>query len=511
MEHANPLASISRVGPDGRNLGNLPYDLLRKILSSLDPSSIRTARLVCRAFRAAFIPCITSLPFIYRRELEDAQDLLNDCHIAFTAIRNLDLCIHLPADLPALGHPLVLLTLRSLHLLLRPTISVHYKDCLHSFGLQLAEAARLTALEFDMTELKVRCDRGIGTQYLSSALASCRSLVKLTLEGLQPTLQFLRPLLAATMLRKLSLFSEFTLYRRAILEEGGSLLMGLQSLEVMPLTSEEDISKVAALTQLTRLGTDFTPVRWRPEILELSRLSAMQELGIDAPTLSTSWLRELVMPMSQLRELSLGVWDARVGSLDHLLTQLPALTKFMVQTASPVREFPPAFAPQGLAQLRELSMTLRPASLADPADVVRLATTVTALQSLEVFCDSGACYQLLMHLPPMPHLTELHVLSEQRPAPPTLCSPSGRRKSHSILPVPVGYDRAQAPHLVGSVGRGALAGRRAVHYSPLRAEGAGNQARLGSGVLAPAILRGAGLIDELAGAPADRGCGSWSS
>eukprot|EP00884_Botryococcus_braunii_P007100 jgi/Botrbrau1/16391/Bobra.0387s0001.2 len=265
---------------------------------------LMTARLGCRAFRDASVPCITALR--YRSWQAGDSNSVSDltCRLqVFTSVDSLDLDINkfpIPRFFEAPG---VLSVLRRLHL-----SSPETELCAHELGYLATTVAAATQL----TALKVRgelCEvPGFGI-LLSESLQACTALRDLRLEFCHSP-------------------------QHVDVWEGllgkSAQLSRLEALGTVILNSKANIEAVAALTKLTRLSVNVRS----PEALHLtllSSLTAVQSLHVACGTWHEcvlSVLRimnhvyKLVERMPQLRDLDLGfrvwdeIWHARLPFLE---------------------------------------------------------------------------------------------------------------------------------------------------------------------------------------------------
>jgi hypothetical protein len=157
-----------------RGIEALPQDLLVDILASLERRGLRTARLVCRAFRAASIPCVTYLKHDCDTEMDDILgDHLLHCLRVFPCVVDRVLCGTPRSVVDMLREPGVLPRLQKLSLSGQHV----WEDngAASSIGdlLPLLPAAtRLTNLEvlsFSLTSVKAAA-------HLARALAACPAL-----------------------------------------------------------------------------------------------------------------------------------------------------------------------------------------------------------------------------------------------------------------------------------------------------------------------------------------------
>eukprot|EP00884_Botryococcus_braunii_P000300 jgi/Botrbrau1/10270/Bobra.0140s0023.1 len=399
-------AALSRLS--FRDVRTLPYDVLVKILARLDPSAVKTARLVCRAFRAASLPSITYLgnnltDLDSTKQLTLAHDLR-----VFTSVTCLDLRVSLPQCTSALALPGVCSTLCRLHLV-EGKEELTPADSLAALAPLLATATRLTAFWVDSFLL----DQPTAAVPLAYALGACRAMQMLTLD-------ICRTHDADIPYAALQISSLATLHVNisdmSPLSKVSSLTR-LQSLGSLSLSCDNDVDLVVALTQLTHLTLHAAEWSFPESITRLSKLSGLQVLSLDDADvyITMAQLAAIVRPMMQLQELSCWLLDPDVAALDPLLASLTALTSLNLGDRdldfrgwpSPLPRFPGSFLPNGLAGLCSLTMVVQ---LDDYADACNLATVLTGLQSLKVSFVSGVCRDLfLCHMAPMPHLRELSV------------------------------------------------------------------------------------------------------
>jgi hypothetical protein len=117
-------------------------------------------------------------------------------------------------------------------------------------------------------------------------------------------------------------------------------------------------------------------------------------------------LRQLVSPMTQLRELEFCSWDPDAAvRLDPLLARLPMITNLELQSRfDRAARLPASLLPNGFASLRAVSLWIWEV---EPTNVVQLAKAFTGLESLKLTCDCAVTQAFLSHLPCLRNLTEL--------------------------------------------------------------------------------------------------------
>eukprot|EP00884_Botryococcus_braunii_P007101 jgi/Botrbrau1/16392/Bobra.0387s0002.1 len=385
------------LGPQDRGstgIGKLPEELLAKTLGILDPNMLMTARLGCRAFRDASVPCITALR--YRSWQAGDSNSVSDltCRLqVFTSVDSLDLDINkfpIPRFFEAPG---VLSVLRRLHLSSPETELC--ADELGHLATTVAAATQLTALEVSGELCEVP---GFGI-LLSGSLQACTALRDLRLGVCRPP--------------------QHVEVWEGLLGKWAQLSR-LEALGTVILNSKADFEAVAALTQLTRLSVD---VRFgeTQHVTLLSSLTAVQSLHVASnhlyrrrrtPIMDHTY--ELVERMPQLRELDLDtdIWDGDMECTDSLVASLPAITSFRSHFLAQPGWVPDLRYPVGLSKLRKLSI---PLECDTPEHAATFNAALTGLQTLEIECSPEGCYVLFCHLPPMNGLTRLliHRLEEE--------------------------------------------------------------------------------------------------
>eukprot|EP00884_Botryococcus_braunii_P001704 jgi/Botrbrau1/11534/Bobra.0393s0013.1 len=385
-----------------KNLLDLPEKLLVKVLAWLDGTTLKTARLVCRRFRAASIPSISGISVICR---DDTNPGTFDRLQGFTSLENLVLRISLPRDWPLLQCPRVISKLRKLDLFGVWDEGPAAPGLLVDLAQTLAPATRLTALALRWG------------QQLAHVLGACPSVQKLEIRlgnyMLQDQEGFAQAVLEPPNLAAFCA-SSINIGWRGLLPSI-SQLTRLQALEHVPLMRKADIEALAVLTQLTRLSI----VQWYDHWLEMTLLSSLSLLQSFSyyGEMDMTTLRELVEPMRQLQELNLKLTvpllEFHCENLDSLLASLSRLTQLALTDSAGLRPVPRApvpkrvganFALRGIAGLRALHYTLPEVGQEDMAVLI---AALTGLHRLEVTCDTRTCRQLALHLHSMPCLTEL--------------------------------------------------------------------------------------------------------
>eukprot|EP00884_Botryococcus_braunii_P003634 jgi/Botrbrau1/13271/Bobra.0074s0019.1 len=387
-----------------KGIGKLPEELLAKILGILDPKMLMAARLVCRAFRAASIPCITALryPSQYVQDPSPSRDLA--CRLqVFTSVCTLDLGLNLLSDPYFFEAPGVLSVLRRLRLSWLE-MELCAEDLRH-LPTTLAAATQLTPLEISGEFCEVP---GFGIP-----LAQCLG--------------------AYTALRDLSLgvcdYHQHTVWEGLL---GKSAQFSrLEALGSVVLYGKADFEAVAALTQLTRLSLDVRSGETQHLTL-LSSLTTLQSLHVADGSrryepIMMQDVYELVERMPQLRELDLDaeVWDGDMERTVALVASLPAITSFKSVFFAEQGEVWESHCPVGLSKLRELSIPLAFSKHASPLctasippplgwQVASFSAALTGLETLEIACEPRDCYLLFSQLPPMKCLTRLFIGVEGR-------------------------------------------------------------------------------------------------
>jgi hypothetical protein len=377
-------------------------------------SALKTARLVCRAFRTASISIITYLSYDSRTARRSIEPLIlaHDVH-GFTSVSKLDLHLSLPQCTAMLKFPPVFSALCTLHLVKgreepSPALS------LAALAPLLAAATQLTTLWVEGSLLD-QPDSGFQLAY---ALGACCGIQELRLG--KYTGDVAQAVLQVSTLRTL----------RCDRDEDWagtiSSLTGLHSLGVVLAETDEDIQTIAVLTQLTHLDLDFDSDTV-DRVTELSSLASLRVLCSDNP-ICMEEVVEIIQPMAELRELTIFLIWPDLGALDSLLASRPLISSLrltgatwtsrdaydIIDYANRLPPFPDSFLPNGFAGLRHLSMVLKPVN---PGDVCEFSTVLTGLESLEVFFETAICRDLfLSRLRTMPRLTELQVCAlEVRP------------------------------------------------------------------------------------------------
>eukprot|EP00884_Botryococcus_braunii_P009899 jgi/Botrbrau1/18910/Bobra.177_2s0067.1 len=414
-----------------KGIGKLPGELLANILGGLDPRMLMAARLVCRAFRAASIPCVTALRYQspYARDPSSVRDLTSRLQV-FTSVGSLDLDINLFPISNFFEAPRVLSLLRRLRLSWRKMEICD--DEVRHLATSVAAATQLTALEISGELCKVE---GFGI-LLAQSLEACSALRDLRLEicDVHPPLD-------------IDVWEGF---------RGKSApLSRLEAVGTVILYSKEHFEDLAALTQLMRLSLDVRS-RETLHLTLLSSLTALQSLHVACSTWHDwRWrtppimhhVYQLVERMPRLQELDLDfdIWDGDVARTASLVAFLPAMTSFTSHSAACPAIVPNSFFPVGLSRLRKLSILLELYSREDderlsssalinrptplPLGGLEHATSFSAamagLETLELSCGRKTCHMLFCHLTPMECLTRLriHVHDYRESEAPTMCTP----------------------------------------------------------------------------------------
>eukprot|EP00884_Botryococcus_braunii_P005101 jgi/Botrbrau1/14592/Bobra.242_2s0002.1 len=431
MHDNKPASTTDLTSPPLGSLHRLPTEVLLKILAKLDGTALRTARLVCRALRAACVAVITSMSY--------------DCHLAegpqagtpggpdpaspadlaerlrvFPCIHSLDLSIALHNDLLMLAIPGALSKLRELTLWAAPD------PCAASLGL-LAEllpvATGLTRLVLNPCMLTSFQDG----DYLARAVRACRRLQKLEFLGWyhEWTTNMDGITQAIVQSPTLSAFrNQHCGWNRWLWDHllpTESQLTRLLSLEGVGIEEEDQVEALASLTQLTRLsfstvGPASSHVSLLSSLCAMQVLSWFESRNHSDPTIAD--IKRMVEPMKQLKELDLQYRDGVVAHLSSLLGSLPAITKFTLPLGScrwPYysMRWPglnlQIVRPWGFRRLCHLSM---PLCFAGPSQAEGFCAGLGALHHLEVCGKGRTCSQFLRHLPPIPSLTCLRIHSE---------------------------------------------------------------------------------------------------
>lgn len=384
-----------------RDIRNLPEGILIKILISLDKSSLRTARLVCKAFRAASIPCITFLCANFRLPNYSAiqSNVARDLGV-FTSLRHQKLCMDLPTSVAVLQLDTVCSALCELHL--ESNLSNRLRaNSWDAISACLIRASRLTTLS-----LKCASWEEPTTERLLTTLQGCSSLVELQLGyNVIPDTAVAQVILESIPTLRYLGCGGWSIFSEALCSNT-SMMTRLEILRGIVLETDGDVQCVVALTRLTHLEVSCLEEEWQPQITQLCQLSRLQVLKMHLPDIEISDLRKVVAPMRQLRELDIKHCDADVAQLDSLLASLPAITKFWTNGSVWQMHGSTFFLPNGFASLRKFSMH---PYFSDPRDVRRLCDALTRLEFLKVTCGDTQCLHLLSNLSHMSSLTGLKV------------------------------------------------------------------------------------------------------
>eukprot|EP00884_Botryococcus_braunii_P018059 jgi/Botrbrau1/4937/Bobra.0122s0019.1 len=391
-----------------RDFGDLPLDVLIKILARVDLSTLRLSRLLCKAFRRASIPRISCLRCnCLSSDITPAR--LAGGLSMFPAITELHLGLALPRDASMLFLPAVPSTLRSLRLEFvggRDAVSHSWEAIVP----RLAGATQLTALAIARVAVQ-----GSGFK-LADSLTAFTALEELTLHaipaGEAETLA--EAVLQLPRLHKVQSCDVDDRFMDTVLRNA-SRMTRLQSLTWLGRSRGGGLEHVALLTQLTSL--ELTPkVRtMSSHLVQLSRLTSLQVLILWDASPNMDQLRQLVSPMTQLRELGLHSSDRDAAiRLDPLLARLPMITNLELRRP-PDRALwlPVSLLPNGFASLRAVSLWIWKAN---PTNVVQLPKALTRLESLELNCEALVIEAFLSHLPGLRNLAELVLISFKQSA-----------------------------------------------------------------------------------------------
>eukprot|EP00884_Botryococcus_braunii_P006721 jgi/Botrbrau1/1604/Bobra.0185s0019.1 len=384
-----------------RDVGSLPPDVLTCILDCLDTSALRKARLTCKAFRAASVPCVRAL-------CSPQPDMLPHCLRVFPFMVRLELSIALPRGAAVLQLPEV--TSRLAHLKLRvDSTQGSSADALRALAPSLAAAPQLTTLEVGGAFL----DSPNAGGPLAHALRACRSLESLFLD-VGHTVRDPEGLFAAApeapSLSNLRFSDRADADLLSIAIRSTSRLTRLQGLDsVLNGRTDAEVKCIAALTQLTSLAM-YGIRNWESYSVQISSLFALQVLHfLDARLETTVGLQPLLQPMLQLRELHLSYLDSDCAAMDSLLASLPAITRVRLKWLNirdrPRESYPVRYLLDGLRKLR-LVTDLK---ASEPADVLEWGKALTGLERLVLRCDGSTTNYVVSQLPPMPRLTGLRV------------------------------------------------------------------------------------------------------
>jgi hypothetical protein len=423
-------------GIRGQKLGilHLPEHILSKILGLLGPAFLLTARLTCKAFQAASIPCITSvivdcLGWSGRGRVRYlatiAPKLLHQRLQVFSSIRHLELVLRQVEDEVALRIRAVLSTCKSLSIPPgNPILQNFSKQLPAVLPLFLRASTSLTSLEVDTMDLTPD-----GVRSFASGIRACCNLQELIL-WFSPRDADVETDLAEAVLDISSLqtlierrYWKADIFWRHVMVNAGRL-PALRSLAGVRFDKEEEPTLLRALSQLTHLGFSEFPA-WL--VRHISGLPALRSLH-DVSRGGALAVTEGVRPLVQMQELVVREsWreDGRFSleEVTRLLAALPSLTKLGVSVSAPAMPpIPHAFSADGFAGLRSLSMELAADVASDHVEA--LAARLTGLESLEMRGSVRLCASLLSSLPPLPRLTELTADADEFPL--EVFSASGR-------------------------------------------------------------------------------------
>lgn len=152
----------------------LPDEVLSKIFSFLDNTSIRTARIACRGFRAASVQSIKSLSFKWLSIRDIDQDALEPQLNVLTAVTHLTLRLIVPIDTSILAVPGALPKLSKLDLVLEG----EPYSCMEDISVKLTSATQLTSLVLSVAWQ----DKPQFNAMLSQLFGACHTLEELTVD-----------------------------------------------------------------------------------------------------------------------------------------------------------------------------------------------------------------------------------------------------------------------------------------------------------------------------------------
>jgi hypothetical protein len=386
-----------------RHMGDLPFDVVIKILAMLDLSFLRTAQLVCKTFRKASIPRISCLRCNCLRSHVMPQELAHGLS-EFSSVSELHLSLAVPRDASVLLLPAGLSTLRSLIATFtddKAAASHSWEDIVPS----LARATQLTALTIDHV-----APHSAGFK-LAASLSSFTTLEKLDLHAIPngEGQSLAEVVLELPRLERLGCWAEHDGGFMETVVCNASRMTRLQSLDLQAgqWSGTVGLEQLATLTQLTSLCFGERVLCTSSQLLQLSCLTSVQVLRLGM-SLGMGELFQLASPMTKLRELqfrSLSRDDDATVGLDPLLAHLPTITKLDLMSPLLIRSrLPGSLLPNGFACLRAVALELR---AFDPSGIVQLAKAFTGLESLKLICPRAKAHAFLSHLPCLGKLTEL--------------------------------------------------------------------------------------------------------
>eukprot|EP00884_Botryococcus_braunii_P021271 jgi/Botrbrau1/7828/Bobra.9_2s0009.1 len=404
MEVVDPVLASPRLRLQIRHIRDLPLDVLIKILASLDLFTLRMTRLVCKAFREASIPRITVL-WCNSLRFDTTPEWLAHGLVVFSSIRELHLGLALPRDASMVVLPTVVSTLRSLTVTFlgkKEAVSCSWEALVP----RLAGATQLTALTIDRMDVQ-----GAGFK-LADGLRAFTALEKLDLHAIPngEGENLAEAVLELSRLRRLGCMcwvEDGDCFKETVIHNA-SRMTRLQSLEWRAQSKIAGLEQIATLTQLTSLLLHTRRYAWgiSSDLLQLSCLTAMQVLRLERMELSMDELRQLVSPMTKLRELVFCSEDGDAARLDPLLARLPMISALHIRGDLRDLQLPASRLPNGFASLRSVSLQLIGFQ---PTGVVKLAEAFTGLESLKLGCDGDVAHAFLNHLPCFRNLTELEL------------------------------------------------------------------------------------------------------
>eukprot|EP00884_Botryococcus_braunii_P021732 jgi/Botrbrau1/8242/Bobra.0392s0037.1 len=415
------------------SISDLPESVLAVILGHLltNPDFLRAARLVCRSFRAASIPLITTIvvdlgpprgpsdtQILSQSRLTELQAQLQARHL-----QQLHCLSHLTLRVQHLGHfslldaPGVLPILRDLTLCDRAyPLRVDWGPA--ELRVLVSQFAAATAL----TRLNLLWDSSLDET--TAVLLACPQLEALELgqgclSALSGTVRcdkpaFARALAGLTRLRSLSLGYVASSYLSLSLPQLGEVLRSmprLQELVGLEPCEDADVVTLGSLVGLTSLEVSWMT---EAEVLctePLRRLTALRTLSIhlvEEETLTFHMLQSGLGALPHLQDLSL---HGEKLLPRNLLDGLRGLTALRLHITSGVDPRELLRAP--LANLAVLHVHIKPLYRRCPADscqvIAMVAASLKQVQSLHAELSLEAYFAFFPFLGGMTRLTELHL------------------------------------------------------------------------------------------------------
>jgi hypothetical protein len=333
-----------------------PSDVLVVLLEKMDKTTLKTARLVCKAFRRGSITCIKSLVFNLGEHPTAHSTVVRRLKV-FSFVTHLEISedignVQALMTLPAVSSILCRLRVSSL-----PNASP-IRTYLEALAPAFRAATRLTALELHISSL----------WFLQEArvLSDCNSLQEVSLLGGRelwnpPNVNkydLAEAILSLPSLNTICSSFDNYLWWEPLLERAVQKTQ-LQSLRGVACFFEDVFQSLVLLTRLNCLELCIVRLdSYHSQLSKLSSLRVFRLLLVDSIRISS--LEEVVQNMPDLRELALRTRKlyGDVARLDSTLATLPKLTGITICPFTPDCEWPASLRRGGFARVRDLSMPL---------------------------------------------------------------------------------------------------------------------------------------------------------